>query len=107
MKAPQREPIMRRFLIALALVAGSAHPAALFTYGPDADGDSVVLTDEACALPLAGAGTLLKAVLRNSRGEFKGCWIRTHEGIGIKWEPAANDKGWRAHPDMFQKAVWL
>jgi hypothetical protein len=97
-----------KLLLILTLIAmfSPADAEPLFHYGPDADGDSVTLTNKPCRLPFENSANMLEAELTNKRGAFVGCWTITPMGVGINWEPAANDLGWRVNPGMFRKAVW-
>ena len=100
------------FAIALFLVLlAMCQPAAAEThvYGPDADGDVVVLTDDDCTLPIEGAPVrLMHATLTNKGGQaHAGCWAMASDGVRILWAPSAPTKGWRVNPSLFRPVTAL
>ena len=100
---------MLKALLVIWVIA-MCQPASAETrvYGPDADGDSVVLTDDDCTLQITGAPVrLMHATLTNERGTYAGCWAMANDGVRILWEPAAEAKGWRVNPSLFRKVSML
>jgi hypothetical protein len=100
---------MRLLPLILCLAATAAHPAETVTrmYGPDADGDSVILTEDDCTLPFAAPVRLMHATLTSPRGSYAGCWAMASDGVRILWADGAPTKGWRINPGLFRKVSML
>lgn len=95
---------MFKLMIVLWLLA-MAQPADAETrvYGPDADGDTVVLTQDPCLLSFEVPVPLMHATLTGKTGTFVGCWAMASDGVRILWAEGAPARGWRVNPGMFRK----
>lgn len=97
---------MKRIILILALILLAGPARADWAYGPDEDGDVVLLLNTPCNLDyLPNVELLRAAVLKNKAGKFRGCWTLIPPIVGVHWEMGAGTKGWKIPPASLRKVT--
>lgn len=99
--------MLKLLLILMFFALAGPSEADTRQYGPDADGDTVLLTQDACTLPFDAPVPLMHATLTSKAGTWVGCWAMASDGVRILWAEGAPTKGWRVNPSLFRKVVAL